>query len=129
MDSLKEQYNELLKAVLPSELFDYFKIVQVIVNEKTIDVHLDEMNILPEGYQAEKLASKGFHASIVIQDFPIRERALFLHVRRRKWQVGSSGEIISREWDITQKGARYTKGFAAFLKELFGQLPGKQQKP
>ena len=129
MDSTKDQYNVLLKAVLPSELFDYFEIVQVIVNEKTIDVHLDEMNIVPEGYQIEKLISKGFHGSVVIQDFPIRERALFLHVRRRKWQVESSGHIISREWDITSKGARYTKGFAAFLKELFGQLPGKQQKP
>ena len=50
MDSTKDQYNVLLKAVLPSELFDYFEIVQVIVNEKTIDVHLDEMNIVPEGY-------------------------------------------------------------------------------
>jgi hypothetical protein len=128
MDSTRDQYKVLLQAILPADLFDYFEIVQVIVNEKTIDVHLDELNNLPEGYQSEKLISKGFHPAVVIQDFPIRERALFLHVRRRKWQVESSGKIISREWDITAKGARYTKGFAAFLKELFGQIPGEQQK-
>jgi hypothetical protein len=87
------------------------------------------VNILLEGYQSEKLISKGFHASAVIQDFPIRESALFLHVRRRKRQVESSGDIISGEWDITSRGARYTKGFSAFLKELLGQLPGEQQKP
>lgn len=128
MDSTKDQYNELLKAVLPSELCDYFEIVQVIINEKTIDVHLDEKNNLPEGYQPEKLTSKGFHPAVVIQDFPIRERSMFLHVRRRKWQIVSSGQIISKEWDLATKGTRYTKGFAAFLKELFGQLPGEQQK-
>lgn len=128
MESTKDQYNVLLKALLPSDLFDYFDIIQVIVNETTIDVHLDELNILPEGYESEKLISKGFHPVVVIQDFPIREQAMFLHVRRRKWQVVSSGHIISREWDITTKGTRYTKGFAAFLKELFGQIPGEQQK-
>lgn len=97
----------------------------MLVNESTIDVHLDELNILPEGYQTEKLISKGFHPAVVIQDFPIRERAVFLHIRRRKWQILSSGHVVSREWGISTKGTRYTKGFAAFLKELFGQVPGE----
>jgi hypothetical protein len=129
MVTTKDQYNVLLRAILPCELFDYFEIVQVIVNGTTIDVHLDELNNLPEGYQSERLISKGFHAAVVIQDFPIRERAMFLHVRMRKWQGVSSGQIISKEWDITTKGTRYTKVFAAFLKELFGQIPVEQQKP
>jgi len=129
METNKDQYSVLLKALLPADLFDYFEIVQVLVNERTIDVHLDELNILPEGYQGEKLISKGFHSAVVIQDFPIRESAVFLHVRRRKWQVESSGRVVSKDLDIAAKGARYTKGFAAFLKELFGQLPGEQQKP
>lgn len=71
----------------------------------------------------------GLLLNLLIINVMSNSRALFLHVRRRKWQVESSGHIISREWDITSKGARYTKGFAAFLKELFGQLPDKQQKP
>lgn len=48
---------------------------------------------------------------------------VYLHVRKRKWLVNSSGQIISRDWDLVAKGARSTKGFASFLKELFGQLP------
>lgn len=125
MDSQNEQYNLLLKALLPTDLFDYFEIIRVIVNPTTLDVHLDELNNRPEDFSSENLISKGFHTASVIQDFPIRERSVYLHVRRRKWLVESSGEIVSRDWEIVAKGARYTEGFASFLKELFGQIPGK----
>ena len=125
MDSKNDHYNILLRALLPGDLFDYFEIVQVIVNEKTLDVHLDELDVKPEEYRHEKLSSKGFHKIAVIQDFPIRERAFYLHVRRRRWQVEGSGKIVSRNWDAVAKGTRFTQGFASFLKELFGQVPGK----
>lgn len=128
MDSNNEQYNELLKALLPEEIFTYFELIKVEVQEQAINVYLDELNLAPEGYRNIKLISKGFYPSITVQDFPIRERAVYLHVRRRKWQVESTGEIISNTWDTTAKGTRYTKGFASFLKEVFGQLPGQQPK-
>jgi len=32
----------------------------------------------------DKLESKGFHSKIVIQDFPIRNKAVYLHVLRRR---------------------------------------------
>lgn len=126
MDSKNEQYNILLQALLPAEIFDYFEIVQVIVGDNTLDVHLDELNIYPEEYSEQKLVSHGFHKVAVVQDFPIRERAVFLHVRRRRWLIESSHKVVSRNWDLVAKGTRYTQGFASFLKELFGQLPGKQ---
>jgi len=129
MESKDEQYKLLVKALLPEEIFNYFEIVQVIVNPTTIDVHLDELNLPSSEYKDIKLISKGFYPSVIVQDFPLRERAMFLHVRRRKWQVESTGDIVSNKWDTTAKGTRYTKGFAAFLKEIFGQLPPEQQKP
>ena len=51
---------------------------------------------------------------------------MFLHVRRRRWLVESSGNTISRDWDTVAKGTRYTKDFATFLKGVFGQLPNQQ---
>jgi hypothetical protein len=129
MESKDEQYKLLVKALLPEEIFNYFEIVQVIVNPTTIDVHLDELNFPSSEFKDLKLISKGFHPAVIVQDFPLRERTMFLHVRRRKWQVESTGEIVSNKWDTTAKGTRYTKGFAAFLKDIFGQLPTEQQKP
>ena len=129
MESKDEQYKLLVKALLPEEIIKYFEIIKIIINPTTIDVHLDELNLPSPEYKDLKLISKGFHSAVVVQDFPLRERAMFLHVRRRKWQVESTGDIVSNKWETTAKGTRYTKGFAAFLKDIFGQLPPEQQKP
>jgi len=118
MDPKNEQTNLLVKALLPSELFDYFEIVRIEMDESSIDVYLDELNQPPKEYSAEKLISKGFREATVIQDFPIRERAVYLHVRQRKWQIESTGKVVSKDWDLAAEGTRYTKGFATFLKEL-----------
>ncbi len=106
--------------LLPDEIFDYFKLVKVKTNETSIEIHLDELNHPPQEYSSEKLESKGFITASIIQDFPIRERAVYLHVRKRRWEVMSSGKIISKDWKMTAKGTRYTKSFALFLKEVFG---------
>ena len=87
MDSTKDHYKLLLQAMLPEEIFNYFEITQVIIDEKRLDVHLDELHESPEEYLSEKLTSKGFQSAVIIQDFPIRERMVYLHVRKRKWLV------------------------------------------
>ena len=127
MLSDNEHFNSLIKLLLPSEIFDYFDIIDIEVGEKEVNVHIDELNIKPEEYKKEKLISKGFHLAAIIQDFPLRDKSMFLHVRRRRWLVEYSGEIVSRNWDTVAKGTRYTKGFATFLKGIFGQLPDKLQ--
>lgn len=127
MLSDNEHFNSLIKLLLPSEIFDYFDIIDIEVGEKEVNVHIDELAIKPEGYEKEKLISKGFHLAAIIQDFPLRDKSMFLHVRRRRWLVESSGDVISRDWNAVAKGTRYTKGFATFLKGIFGQLPDKLQ--
>ena len=123
MLSDNEHFNSLIKLLLPSAIFDYFNIINIEVGEKEVNVHIDELDIKPEGYEKEKLISKGFHLAAIIQDFPLRDKSMFLHVRRRRWLVESSGEVVSRNWDTVAKGTRYTKGFATFLKGIFRQLP------
>jgi predicted DNA-binding protein (MmcQ/YjbR family) len=123
------QYRELIRLLLPEELFDYFTVINIKVEDKAVHVYLDEIDNKPGAYLNEKLTSKGFHAEVVIQDFPIRKKSVFLHVRRRKWLVEATGELVSKSWDLTAEGTRYTKSFADFLKGLFGQLPHKQQQP
>lgn len=126
MTTQTEHYKELVKLLLPSEIFDYFEITDLIIKERSVAVFLDERDIKPIGYPGQKLTSKGFHPESIIQDFPIRNKAVFLHVRRRRWLVESTGKVVSRDWDSVAEGTRYTKSFADFLKGLFGQLPHQQ---
>ena len=123
MTTQDEQYQSLVKLLLPSELFDYFEITKLVIADHTVTVFLDECDIKPSEYSGQKLSSKGFHSESIIQDFPIRNKAVFLHLRRRRWLIESTGKVVSRDWDSVAEGTRYTKSFADFLKGLFGQLP------
>ena len=120
MTSNNSHFNSLVKLLLPQEIFDYFSITKLETSEREIHVFLEEFNIHPSCYQNEKLHSKGFHSESIIQDFPLRDKAMFLHVKRRKWLVQSSGEIVSRNWQTVAEGTRLTKDFATFLKGVLG---------
>ena len=125
MQDKTDYSQEFLKLLLPQELFHYFEIINLKTEDKTLKIYLDEKNIIPEEFLSEKLSSKGFHSEVVIQDFPIRDKKVFLHVRRRRWLVESTNKIISRDWNTVAKGTRLTGEFADFLKGLFGYLPNK----
>ena len=122
----KEQYLSLIEQILPLEILEYFEVKDIQIQSKEIHLYLDELNTVPEGYSGEKLTSKGFHSEAIIQDFPLRNKALYLHVRRRRWEVESSGKVVSRTWNLVAEGTRYSKEFASFLKGLLGYLPNKQ---
>lgn len=113
-------YEELVKLFLPHEIFEYFEIINLQVSGDELHVYLDEHNNQPESFINNKLTSKGFHSEVVIQDFPLREKAVYLHIRRRRWLNEDTGKVVSRDWDSVAKGTRYTKSFANFLKAVLG---------
>lgn len=127
MSTNNEHYLALIKLLLPEELFNYFDLIHLEIIDNEVHAYLDEEDIKPEEYKNEKITSKGFHSTITIQDFPIRDKPLFLHIRRRRWLIESTGQVVSRNWDTVAKGTRLTKEFASFLKGLLGQLPDQQQ--
>jgi len=110
----------IVELLLPPDMFNYFEIIKTDIKEKEIHIYLDELNINPDDFSKENLMSKGFHPEATIQDFPVRDKAMFLHVRRRRWLVKSSGKVVSRDWNTVAKGTSLTKGFATFLKGVFG---------
>ncbi|MGD9930252.1 MAG: hypothetical protein AB7U05_09540 [Mangrovibacterium sp.] len=126
MTTQNDQYSSLIRLILPEELFEFFLMVDHEVTNKQVHVYLEEKDLKPEGYESEKLTSKGFHSPITIQDFPLRDKPLFLHIRRRRWLIESSGQVVSRDWNSVAQGTRMTTGFATFLKGLLGFIPDQQ---
>ena len=78
---------ELLDLILPRDVLACFEVVKVCTTSARIDIYLDEKNIPPAEYSGQGVLSKGFTVPTSIQDFPLRGRAVYLHVRRRKWPV------------------------------------------
>jgi len=83
------------------------------------------LNLFPEEFLGNNFESKGFHKESVIKDFPLRDKALYLHVRRRRWLNKDTGEVVSRDWNLLAKGTHFTQGFASFLKEFVGYLSNR----
>ena len=63
------------------------------------------------------IISYGFGEYRTIQDYPIRGRATYLHVRKRKWLDKSSNEIFSYDWIYPNLTTRLNSEFVSFLKE------------
>lgn len=110
---------------LPEGILVYFDVKAINQEDNKYIIKLEEKNIAPDEYSKMKLLSKGFFDEITIQDFPIRGRACFLKVKRRRWTVQETGDIVSRDWDLVAKGTRMTQEFATFLKEMHRRNTGK----
>jgi hypothetical protein len=109
---------DFLQYILPKEILEYFEVIKVEEFGGRLVFHLDEKHELPSDFRPGDYESKGFTKAVEIADFPIRDRAVFLHVRRRKWIDRQTGKVVSRTWDLTAHGTKYTKEFGAFLKEI-----------
>jgi len=118
---LSHAYETLVRLILPEGLLDYFELMDVRPAENgQLNIYLEEKNLPPAGYEQSQLESKGFLPETAIQDFPIRGHKVALCIKRRRWEVKSTGGIITRDWKIVRKGARMTTEFGLFLKGIFG---------
>jgi hypothetical protein len=111
---------ELAGLLLPEGILQYFQISDLVKKDNEYIIFLEELNMHPEQYKGHKLTSKGFYEPVKIQDFPLRGKACFLKVKRRRWLDEDTGQIVMRDWDIVAKGTRMTRDFAIFLKGIVG---------
>lgn len=113
------QSDKLLRAILPDVLIDNFDVDHFEKTDTRFDIWLDEKKVqLREDKKNKSIISYGFGDYHTIQDFPIRGRATYLHVRKRKWLDQDSGAIFSYDWDVSEfDGTRLNAEFVAFLKE------------
>ena len=113
-------YKQLLSVVLPKEISEFFELVKVDVEpgiEGTLHMYLDEKALTPD--DRSDLQPNGFYAESLITHFPIADHKTVLHVRRRRWK-DAAGKSFGKDWDLVAKGTRFSKEFAAFLKDAYG---------
>jgi hypothetical protein len=122
---MDKQSEDLIRIVLPEGVLDYFNVKKLSKLEEEIEIYLEEQNIIPEEYKGQKLISKGFYEEIKVQDFPIRGKAVYLCIKRRRWVNETTGEIVYRNWELVAKGTRMTREFASFLKVISRYQAGK----
>ena len=112
---------EVLSLFLPDGILEYFDIVSEITQDTCFILYLEEKNIVPDEISSLNLHSHGFHPEVEVQDFPIRGKAVYLRIKRRRWKDIDTGKVYSRDWRIVAHGTRITAEFGSFLKELLRQ--------
>jgi hypothetical protein len=104
--------------ILPEFLIEHFELTSFNNTEEKLQLYFEEKIRPPKEFGNIELISKGFLDEITIQDFPLRGKYVFLHIKRRRWTNKITKEIIKRDWQLVAKGTRMTTEFAAFLKEI-----------
>jgi len=119
---------------LPTDLLDYFEIISVkelgdILTKKMVfHVQLEEKNQLPRNYDQSKYESKGFYPEKTIQDFPIRGKALYLNIKRRRWRSKDKTlPDIKNDYSFIAEGSKLTQELSDFLKGT-GRDPRRYDK-
>ena len=113
---------ELLEEILPPTILEYFEIRSCKklgnIESKQLEfmIYLDEKNSLPKGCTKSDYESKGFLPLSKAQDFPIRGKAVYLLIRRRRWRHKQTRKEVSNDYSFIAEGSRLTKELSDFLK-------------
>jgi len=110
-----DPYIDLLKLVLPELLITHFDIIKHQTKDKVLHLHFEEKIDISQEFSSRMIISHGFHKEITIQDFPLRGKDVYLHIKRRRWLDKNTKEVVQRDWNLVAQGTRMTVEFAAFF--------------
>nr|WP_170831189.1 transposase [Arachidicoccus rhizosphaerae] len=87
---------------------DHFELKSVKEQKggNTLEIQLEEPNVIPAEFGEGKYHSKGFYPEITIQDFPLRGHRVFLILKRRRWMKmdeEETGSNITRDWNVASE--------------------------
>lgn len=124
----------ILSFFLPSGLLNHFDLldiketVELTTQKECFYIYLDEKNVLPSAYDSKEFESKGFCERKQIQDFPIRGKAVYLMIRRRRWRNKIDKSIeIKNDYSFISEGSKLTIELSDFLKGT-GRDPNRYNK-
>ena len=125
---------DLLRLLLPEGLLDYFEVVAIkelgdcSTKKDCYFIYLDEKNVLRSISNTKEYESKGFNNRTIIQDFPIRGKAVYLGIRTRRWRNKTNkSEEVKNDYSFITEGSKLTVELSDFLKDT-GRDPRRYDK-
>ena len=102
-----------------SENFDLVNITdEPMEGSPVVHLHLEEHNTPPEGFP--EAIPTGFYEASIVGDFPMRDKAVMLHLKRRRWKDALGEDSVLYPNQHTADGTRLSCEFADFLKDGLG---------
>ena len=126
MDKEQLRIEQILRMLVPDNLVEYFDIKQIKENKEDWVMELEEKEeLVPKELHGKEAVLNGFCNPIEIQSFPVKGKAFYIKITRRKWKEKGKDTGYSNEYDLHYKGMKATKEFGDFLKGAFRLTPSK----
>ncbi len=121
-------YKTLASFLLPDGILDFFDVTGVSeehtgkyaetgAEKIKLHIYLDERDTHSDEWH--DLKPNGFTESREVTDFPVRDRKVILHVRRRRWIDSEGHNVVLNRYDLVANGTSYSKEFADVLKKKY----------
>jgi len=124
----------IFSSFLPEGLLSHFDIVgfKELVDLQTkkdcFYMYLDEKNSLANDLNFNDFESIGFYERTIKQDFPIRGKAVYLGINRRRWSNKTDKSIeVKSDYSFTAEGSKLIIELSDFLKDT-GRDPRRYDK-
>ena len=114
--------SNFINYILPSNLLEHFTFTGFtelcFIKDKTVyfELYLEENNKILGDIDGNQFESKGF-TEVTLQDFPIRGKAVYLVIKRRRWRNKKDAKnVIRNDFSFVAEGSVLTKELSDFLK-------------
>ena len=115
-----EATKELLKMLLPEDLWESFDIVDVKKVSNTITITLEEHGLIKHPEAGHEYEKNGFYEAKRVEGYPTRSSKVVLMVKRRRWIDLTTGKSVGNTYDTVAHGTRMSKELALFFQGLPG---------
>lgn len=122
----KELLYGIVSLMLPESMLDCFDIVKVEEEDipatdmtfrpfkRMVNLYLDERDNRSSEQQC--YSPNGFTEYTKVSDFPLRNRLVTLHIRRRRYKDAEGKNAVLCEYPLKAEGTSISPEFADFLK-------------
>lgn len=124
---MKQDETSVLSLLLPEGILEWFEATKI--EEKDNDKAKDELeeHLFPKVlhvHLAERLSDEaiekglkpnGYTEAAVVNDYPVRNRKLMLHVRRRRYQDKTGRNVLLNKYKASEDGTRLTVEYGIFF--------------
>ena len=121
----KSVLEELVSLVAPGELSKSFSLTKIREQKEHIIIEFEEdPKLVPKELSGKEVVLNGFMNPLELQTFPLKDKAVYLLVKRRRWKIrGEQNKSYHNSYDLTETGVKASPAFGAFLKAIHGRKP------
>ena len=124
---MKQDEKNVLSLLLPEGILEWFEVTEIEEKSndkakgdmekhlypKVLHVYLDER--LTEEASEKGLKPNGYTEATTVNDYPVRNRKLMLHVRRRRYLDREGKNVLLNRYKASEDGTRMTVEYGIFF--------------